>query len=131
MENKNHLRVSIDPMKMKCGILLIKSPKTGVSKKCLVLPIEDNDIYNKVDESGKIIVRLTFDVWENNQVSQYGDTHMVKQSHSREWNDAHTDEDRKAEPILGNARPIELKTIEHVNVPTAEVESDPNDDLPF
>ena len=131
MDNKNHLRVSIDPLKMKCGILSIKSPKTGVTKKCLVMPIDDNDIYNKVGDDGKITVRLTFDVWENNQVSQYGDTHMVKQSHSKEWNEAHNDEQKKAEPILGNARPIELKTIEQVNVPAAELQPDPSDDLPF
>lgn len=131
MENKNNLRVSIDPLKMKCGIMTIKSPKTGVEKKCLVLPIEDNDIYNKVGDDGKIVIRITFDVWENAQVSQYGDTHMVKQSHSKEWNESHTDEDRKAEPILGNARPIVFKTIEQVKTPTADLAPDKDDDLPF
>ncbi len=129
--DKTNLRVSIDPMKMKCGIMSIKSPKTGVSKKCLVLPIDDNDIYNKVGDDGKITVRLTFDVWENRQASQYGDTHMVKQSHSKEWNEAHNDDDRRNEPIWGNARPIETKTIEQVNVPTAEIEPQKDDDLPF
>lgn len=129
--DKTNLRVSIDPLKMKCGIMTIKSPKTGVSKKCLVMPIDDNDIYNKVGDDGKITVRITFDVWENQQVSQYGDTHMVKQSHSKEWNEKHTDEDRKAEPILGNARPIVMKTIEQVNTPSAELDPAPTDDLPF
>ena len=128
---RNNLRVTIDPLKMKCGIMTIKSPKTGVSKKCLVLPIEDNDIYTKVGDDGKLTVRITFDCWENKEVSQFGDTHMVKQSHSKEWNEAHNDDDKRNEPILGNARPIVLKTIEQVNVPTAEVAPEANDDLPF
>ena len=129
---KNHLRVSVDPLKMKCGILNIKSPKTGVAKKCLVFPIDDNDFYNKVGDGGKVTVRMTFDVWKNREVSQYGDTHMVKLSHSKEWNESHTDEQKKAEPILGNARPIVLKTIEQVSVPEAEVvPEDYDDQLPF
>lgn len=136
MANKNHLRVSVDPLKMKCGIMGVKSPKTGEIKKCLVMPIEDNDLYNKVGEDGKITVRITFDVWENDNVSQYGDTHMVKLSHSKEWNESHTEEQKKAEPILGNARPIVLKTVADVNVPTAEVEpavfdGQEQDNLPF
>ena len=128
---RNNLRVSVDPLKMKCGIMTIKSPKTGVEKKCLVMPIEDNDIYNKVGEDGKITIRLTFDVWENKQASQYGDTHLVKQSHSKEWNEKHSDEEKNAEPILGNARPIVAKTIEQVNTPPAELAPAPDDDLPF
>ena len=132
---KNHLRVSVDPLKMKCGIMGVKSPKTGVVKRCLILPIEDNDFYNVVKD-GKIVVRMTFDVWENDNVSQYGDTHMVKLSHSKEWNEAHNDEQKRAEPILGNARPIVLPTVADVNVPTAEVEpavfdGETTDDLPF
>ena len=134
--NDENLRVSVDPLKMKAAVLGIKSPKTGVTKKCLVMPIEDNDFYNKVDEHGKLVIRMTFDVWKNRETSQYGDTHMVKQSHSKEWNEAHTDEQKKAEPILGNARPIVLKTVADVNVPTAEVEAAPfegegDSDLPF
>ena len=130
--NEDNLRVSVDPLKMKCGILNIKNPKTGVAKKCLVFPIEDNDFYNKVGEDGKVTVRMTFDVWKNREVSQYGDTHMVKLSHSKEWNESHNDEQKKAEPILGNARPIVLKSIEQVNVPEGEVVPEDDDNvLPF
>ena len=133
---KNHLKVTVDPLKMKCGIMGVKSPKTGAVKKCLIFPIDDNDFYNKIGEDGKIVIRMTFDVWENDNVSQYGDTHMVKFSHSKEWNESHSDEDRRNEPILGNARPILVKTVADVNVPTAEVEAVPfdgegADDLPF
>ncbi len=134
--NDENLRVSVDPLKMKAAVLGIKSPKTGVVKKCLVFPIEDNDFYNKVDDNGKLVIRMTFDVWKNRTVSQYGDTHMVKQSHSKEWNESHSEEQKKTEPILGNARPIVLKSIADVNVPVAEVEATPfegesEDELPF
>lgn len=128
--NEDNLRVSVDPLKMKCAILGIKS-KSGEVKKCLVMPIEDNDFYNKVGDDGKVTVRMTFDVWKNREVSQYGDTHMVKQSHSKEWNESHSDDDRKAEPILGNVRPIVLKTVEQVNVPVAEVVQEDDSELPF
>jgi len=130
----NNLNVSINLLKLKAAILGVKGKEK--IKKCVVIPIEDNDLFSKVDDNGKVSVYLNLTCWENRQVSQYGDTHMVKQSHSKEWNEAHTDEDRKAEPILGNAKPVVERTVESVNVPTAEVEpavfdGEGNDDLPF
>ena len=132
---KNNLNVSINLLKMKAAVMGIKSPKTGVTKKCVIIPVDDNDLYSKVADNGKVSVYLNLTCWENEN-SQFGDTHMVKQSHSKEWNEAHTDEDRRNEPILGNARPVVEKDINSVNVPTAEVEAAPfegegADDLPF
>ncbi len=88
-----------------------------------------------MDENGNVSVYLNLTCWANREVSQYGDTHMVKQSHSKEWNDAHNDEQKRNEPILGNARPVKEKSLEDVKVPEAEVEAMPfngeEDDLPF
>lgn len=124
----NNLNVSVNLLKLKAAVMGIKG-KTGV-KKCVVIPIEDNDLYNKVSESGEVSVYLNLTCWENKQVSQFGDTHMVKQSHSQEWNEAHTPEQRREEPILGNARPVVEKSVEQVNVPMAEV-AEEESDLPF
>lgn len=130
----NNLNISVNLLKLKAAVMGVKG-KNQV-KKCVVIPIEDNDIYSKVDDNGNVSVFLNLTAWENRQQSQYGDTHMVKQSHSKEWNEAHTDEQRRDEPILGNARPVIERTIESVNCPTAEVEATPfpnqeGDDLPF
>ena len=128
---KNNLNVSLNLLKLKAAVMGIKGKEKV--KKCVVIPIEDNDLYNKVGDDGKVSVYLSLTCWENQNVSQFGDTHMVKQSHSKEWNEAHTDDDRFNEPILGNARPVVEKTVEQLNVPTAEVVSDEGDDdaLPF
>ena len=131
---KNNLNVSVNLMKLKAAVMGVKGKEKV--KKCLVIPIEDNDLYNKVDDNGNVLVFLNLTLWENNEKSQYGDTHLVKQSHSKEWNESHTDEQKREEPILGNARPVIEKTVEQVNVPTAEVEAMPftdgeENDLPF
>lgn len=131
----NNLNIGVNLLKLKAAVMGVKSPKTGEIKKCVIIPIEDNDLYNKVDENGKVSVFLNVTAWENRQTSQYGDTHMVKQSHSKEWNEAHTDEDRRNQPILGNASPVKEKNLDNVNVPEADVEMMPlegeADDLPF
>lgn len=122
----NNLSVSINLLKMKAAVMGIKG-KNEV-KKCVVIPIEDNDLYSKVSDDGTVSVFLSLACWENRDVSQYGDTHMVKQSHSKEWNASHSVEQRRDEPILGNARPIMDKSVEQLNVPIAEVENTENQD---
>lgn len=131
----NNLNVSINLLKMKAAVMGVKGKEK--IKKCVVIPIEDNDLYSKVDDQGNVSVFLNLTCWENRQQSQFGDTHMVKQSHSKEWNEAHSDEERRNEPILGNARPVIEKDISSVNVPMADVEPAPfagegdADGLPF
>lgn len=129
----NNLNISVNLLKMKAAVMGVKG-KDKV-KKCVVIPIEDNDLYSKVSDDGTVSVYLNLTCWENREPSQFGDTHMVKQSHSKEWNETHTPEQRREEPILGNARPVAEKSIEQVNVPTANVEPMPfegdDSDLPF
>ena len=131
-----NFNVSINLLKLKAAIMAVQGKEKV--KKCLVIPIEDNDLYSRVSEDGKVSVYLSLSCWENRQ-SKYGDTHLVKQSHSKEWNDSHSEEERQGEPILGNARPIVEKTLDQVNVPTAPVAPDvpfvtgngTDEDLPF
>ena len=127
----NNLNVSINLLKMKAAVMGIKG-KDKV-KKCVVIPIDDNDLFTKISEDGNVSVFLNLTCWENKEPSQYGDTHLVKQSHSKVWNDMHTQEQRREEPILGNARPVVEKTIDSLSVPAAEVVNDyaESDDLPF
>lgn len=121
----NNLSVSLNLMKMKAAIMSVKGKEKV--KKCIVIPIEDNDLYAKVNEDGHISLYLNLSLWETPQ-SQYGDSHYVKQSHSKEWSESHSEEERRSEPILGNARPIQMPTLDKLNVPEAEVE---NVEMPF
>lgn len=119
------LNVSVNLLKLKAAILGVKGRERV--KKCVVIPMEDNDLFSKVSDDGSVSVYLNLTCWANRETSQYGDTHKVKQSHSKEWNESHTPEQRKEEPILGNARPVIEKTIENVNVPQANIETVPFD----
>lgn len=72
-----------------------------------------------VNENGQVFVKipadwlfvsqkggyyLTMTAWEQEQ-SQYGDTHYIKQSFTKEVIDMLTDEERKAIPTLGRLKP--------------------------
>lgn len=126
----NDLNISINLLKMKAAVMGIKGKESV--KKCVVIPIEDNDLYSKVSDDGKVSVFLNLTAWETRNVSQFGDTHIIKQSHTKDWNESHNEEQKKAEPILGNGKPVAERTIEHVSVPVAEVVNEQSDDeLPF
>lgn len=117
-----NLNVSINLLKMKAAVADVPG-RNGNPVRCVILPIEANDLYAKTDESGHVTsVYLSVSCFENKKESQYGDTHMVKQSHGKAWNEAHTDEQKRGEPILGNGRPIGQRAVaEAVDVPKYEV----------
>ena len=70
---------------------LMKLSRVGVASikglKCVVIPIVENDIFISMNEEGKAkSAYLGITAWANkNGVSQYGDTHLVKQSFSEEF----------------------------------------------
>ena len=116
-------------------INLMKLSRTGVATikglRCLVIPVEENDIYISSDESGKAkSAYLSMTAWTNRDgKSQYGDTHHISQSFSKEFKESH-EEYCKNTPILGNAQPIGSQNASAtVNAPSMPVESD--EGLPF
>lgn len=74
--------------------------KSGKNKDvdCLIIPIEQNNLF--VSDKGAVYLDLYG--FENKEVGKYGDTHMIKQSLSKEKREAMTEEEQKAMPILGN-----------------------------
>lgn len=72
-----NLTRSIDLLKLeKAGIATIKN------KKCVVIPIEENDLYVSMDENLKAkAVYLGVNINERREPSQYGKTHYCKQSY--------------------------------------------------
>ena len=71
-----NLQGSIDLLKLElAGIATIKG------KKCLVIPIQENDIYINMNEDLKAkAAYLRLSIFERREVSRYGKTHYVKQS---------------------------------------------------
>lgn len=119
------------------NVNLMKLSRTGVATikgvKCLIVPIAENDIYVSYDAATMKAksAYLSLTAWENRdgKPSQYGDTHMVKQSFSKDFREANL-EFCSQSPILGNGKPFQTQAgVEVVDAP--EVAVDPNSDLPF
>lgn len=121
---------NINLLKLKNAcIITVKGKQT--SKKGIFIPIEENDLYVSIDESLKPKgVFLGIASWALKDKGQYGDTHMLKQSFSKEFREGLSEEELKNMPIIGNMKPIE-KMNDVSNVPTTEVSIADNDDLPF
>lgn len=125
MEN---LTGSIDLLKLnKTGIATIK----GV--KCLVIPVQENDIFISADEDLKPkAAYLGLNVYARKEASQYGKTHYVKQSFSKEYREAYPQQVQD-KPFLGDMKPFVFENrnaAETVDAPEVSTEDD-SDNLPF
>lgn len=113
---------------------LMKLSRVGVASikglKCVVIPIMENDIFISMNEEGKAkSAYLNITAWANkNGVSQYGDTHLVKQSFSEEFKKSHAEYCQNAN-ILGNGKPI--KSVSKVDEVQVEAVAPEESDLPF
>lgn len=129
----SNLSIDINLLKLdKAAVMEIKN-RNGENVKCVVLPIDDNDLYASVNQTtGQPSVYLSLAAWENREKSKYGDTHYIKQSHSKSWREAHPD---TKTPIIGNAKVIQPVGLDQVKANQAEVITqgggDPFNDLPF
>jgi hypothetical protein len=77
---------------------LMKTPK-GVD--CIVIPIEPNKLFKS--EKAVYLDVVGFD-YDDKSDKQYKDTHLLKQSFSKEYLASLSEAEKKALPILGNAR---------------------------
>lgn len=96
-------------------------------KRCLCIPIEEAHLYE-----GDKGVYLSLNMWVSKN-SRYGDSHYLTLSIPKEVRDAMTDEEKKAIPILGNVKVMELppkQLQEAVEIPDPQ-SADDLDDLPF
>ena len=97
----NKLSISIDLQKMKNAKLL--NIGKDVKKRCICIPIDDNPEIFVGSEKG---VYLGLIAIERKEPGQYGDTHLVKGSLPKKVWDTMSDEEKRAQPILGSIRPI-------------------------
>ena len=93
---------------------------------CLIIPIAKNKLF--VGEKGVYLDFIGFDIKEPKADSK--DTHIVKQSLSKEERELMTDEQLKAMPILGNLSVWSGTGTEKPPVSSTET-LQPTDDLPF
>lgn len=121
------------------NVNLLKLSRVGVVSikgvKCVVIPIEENDIYVSQDrETGKTkSAYLNLTAWANkNGLSQYGDSHYIRQSFSKEAREANAVFVKKA-PVLGNGKPVQSQgnAASSVVVQSVDNQLDNNDDIPF
>ena len=96
--------------------------KSGNKVKCVVIPVEENNIF--LSEKGGVYLDLScFALKKEN----YGQSHLVKPSLSEEQRKTMTEEERNAMPIVGALKPMKAKQAEVKE----EVQPDPEYDLPF
>ncbi len=113
------------------GIVNLTS-REGKVKKCLVIPIEENHLYE-----GEKGIYADFIAWEMREKKENGATHLIKQSLPKEIRDGLTDLEKRALPIFGDLRDAmtEKKEMETYSVPDNNpgyATTPPEvDDLPF
>lgn len=118
--------IKLNLLKFRNACVLKIQGRTG-KKACVVIPIEDAHLV-----AGEKGVYADLLECELKQPGQYGDVALVRQSLPREVFDAMSEEERMAMPILGNVKPLQVRSVadEAEEVPAAAVEV-PDDDLPF
>lgn len=120
-------------LKFKGACVISVKGHAGV-KKGVFIPIDDNHIFISADDTNKAKgAYIDFMAFENKQPGKYGDTHMIKQSIDKETRSKMSEEEKRAMPILGNMKPMELQnSAQTVETPVAPVVPENDDDsLPF
>jgi hypothetical protein len=119
--------ININLQSLKNTAILDLKGRKGVTQ-CLVIPVADNDLF--VGEKG---VYLNLVAWENSKLSG-GKTHLIKQSFTKKVSEAMTVEERRNQPVMGDAKPFEFSTVMQQSAGTIDLQKEFEqeiDDLPF
>lgn len=123
------------------GIMDIKGK--SATKKCVVIPVDDNDIFIKIDEkvneqTGEIYIQRLFnlgiEILEKREPDQWGNVCYAKLSTSKEWINAHTPQQLEVRNriYLGNFKSVTIQSSNQATTmdsPTVEVGE--KDEVPF
>lgn len=114
----------------KAGVMSIQG--RGEVLKCLVIPIEPNHLFVSADDNNRPkSVYLDLTAWEVRN-PQFNDSHMIKQSLSKEVRQQITEQELRDMPILGNLSLFDTQAqnaASTVDAPFAQTEN--IEDLPF
>ena len=137
MNEELNVRGSIDLLKLENACVISVTGKTGVKKRGVFVPIEENDVYVTMDDDLKkaksAYVGLLIN--QRREKSQYGKTHYAKQSLSQHFRTSFKELAEKKNGIyLGD---FESYIIEggnaagKVEAQQVDVAPEEQDDLPF
>lgn len=120
----------INLLRFKSACVIDVQGKT-MKKRGVFIPIDDNCLFVSADDKGNAKgVYVDFMAWENRQLSQFGDTHSIKQNYPKEVRQLMCEEDMKTIPYFGNLKPYEPKNaVSEVKTVGAVIEE--MSDLPF
>lgn len=130
MENDNY-GIHFNALKyVNSGVLNIKG--RSETKRCLVVPIEDNHLFESVNEDGSPkAVYLDLNAFALRE-PKYEQTHIVKQSLPKDICESMSKEQLQAMPILGGMRALpNTRGDATATCDAPSVEFDNTDDLPF
>ncbi len=123
-----NLSMNLNLLKFK-NAAVVELKGSTATKKCLVIPIEDNCLF--VGESG---VYFNAVAWRNSKL-QDGKTHLIKQSFKKELIEMMSDDERKALPVFGDIKEFGGLSSELANASeyslAVDVNEGGNSDLPF
>ena len=108
------------------GAFLKELTGRTATKRCIIIPVDDNPSMF-VGEKGVYLNIAAF----ANENPQYGDTHMLKPNLPKEVREQMTDDQRRAQPILGNMRPLRQELQTQGQPIAADNLDQQQDDLPF
>lgn len=112
----------IDLKKFKNSALIDIKGKT-TTKRCICIPIEDNNLF--VGEKGVYFDFILREIAEDKR--QFGNTHIICSNIPKEKFEKMTEEEKKAQPILGQIKEYQAAQMQA----TAEVTPGDDSDVPF
>lgn len=95
---------------------------------CVVIPLEKNKLFK--GEKGIYLDLIAFEIAHDKRREGSKDTHLVKQSFSKEVRESMTEEQIKALPILGSLQAWDESFTESETVSSSTTLGE-DDDLPF
>ena len=134
-EKKENYSLSCDFMQMNyVGFKTIES-SSGVKKRCMVIPVEENGIYITKDKTtGKTKSAYgTIDMFKRREVGKFGDTHNLKQHVSKEFAEKYPElAEKMKKTYIGNAKPLIIQSNNITETMQMDNEApQEDDDLPF
>lgn len=133
----NNISTRLDLLKLEKAIIKEMNSKNGGKIKCLVVPIEMNNLYIGKDDKALYLNLIHFPL--KNSPNEYGHTHTVKQSFTKDEQAKMTQEEKDSKPFLGSSKDFGQTTSStQTEAPksnntsaTFDGNSDDDDDLPF
>jgi len=125
-----NISINLNLQQLKHVVREIKGKRGKI--KCLVIPVDENNFIE--GEKGIYLNIQAFEL--KNKKPDSKDTHILKQSFSKEIFEIMSDEEKRAMPILGNAiywarRDAEPQQSDSFTGSAVDEHEDDQDDLPF